>query len=69
MRYKNYLIETFQSSPQRWRARLRRIDGRKIKILVTGNERDSITTDGMEGFSPEDAMKVAIEIIDGPGMS
>jgi hypothetical protein len=27
MQYKDYLIEPFESSPGRWRARLRRLDG------------------------------------------
>jgi hypothetical protein len=66
--YKHYEIEPFESSPGRWRARVRRVDGRKIKIAVINNEVEFITTGGMESFSAEDAIAVAREMIDGGGM-
>ena len=61
--YKDYEIEPFESSPGRWRARVRRKDGRKIK-----NETDLITTGGVESFSANAVIAVAIEMIDGGGM-
>jgi hypothetical protein len=69
MQYKGYSIETLETSPSRWRARVRRLDGQKIKIPVTGNEVESITTGGMESFSPDDALQVAKSMIDGGGMT
>ena len=38
VRYKDYLIETPETSPGRWRARVRRVDGRRIKILIPEKE-------------------------------
>jgi hypothetical protein len=67
--YKAYVIEALETSPGRWRARVRRLDGQAIKILTdNGKETDSITTGGMERFSAPDAMTVAKEMIDGGGM-
>jgi len=69
MQYKGYSIEMLETSPSRWRARVRRLDGQKIKIHVTGNEVESLTTGGMESFSVDDAAQVAREMIDGGGMT
>lgn len=66
--YKAYLIEAVETSSGRWRARIRRVDGRKIKNLITGTEREVETTGGMESFSPEAAVAGAKEGIDGGGM-
>ena len=30
-RYKNYRIEAYQTEIRRWRARIRRLDGKKVK--------------------------------------
>jgi hypothetical protein len=67
-RYNGYAIEPFESSPGRWRAKVRRLDGQKIKIKVPTKEVDSIETGGMEGFSSDDAIRMAKEMIDGGGM-
>jgi hypothetical protein len=42
--YKQYLIETFEREPMRWRARIKRLDGRNIRVLVPQMEHASITT-------------------------
>jgi hypothetical protein len=69
MQYKGYSIETLETSPSRWRARVRRLDGQKIKIHVPPHEVESITTGGMESFSVDDAVEVAKSMIDGGGMT
>ena len=66
--YKGYKIEELQTSPGRWRSRVQRLDGQKIKILSDGKEVESITTGGMESFSPADAIALAKQMIDGGGM-
>lgn len=67
--YKDYLIEPLETSPGRWRPRVRRIDGRKIKNLIKGDEAELIIMDtGMEHFSADAAVAQAKEIIDGGGM-
>jgi hypothetical protein len=67
--YKAYSVEIFESSPGRYRARVHRLDGHKIKIL-TDNSREvaSITTSGIAAFSVDDALALAKEMIDGGGM-
>ena len=67
--YQAYSIETFESSQGRYRARVSRLNGHKIKILTDDNkEVDLITTGGMEAFSIDDALRVAKEMINGGGM-
>lgn len=63
--YKDYLIVPIQTSPGRWRAEISRADGRKIRVLVTGSERHSLTTDGIEASSAKGAIERAKEAIDG----
>lgn len=63
--YKGYFIEPIETSAGRWRGRIRRADGRKIKNLITGWQRKSFDTPGMEMFSPKDALMDAKEAIDG----
>jgi hypothetical protein len=68
MRYKDYVIEILETSPKRWRALVRRLDGQKIKIFVPEKEVESITTSGMESLTADDAVQLAKEMIDGGGM-
>ena len=45
--YKAYTIEAFETETGRWRARIRRTDGEKIKVAVpAGDEHNSILTGG-----------------------
>jgi hypothetical protein len=50
--YKGYVIEPIETSAGRWRGRIQRADGRKIKNLITGAERESFDTPGMENIDP-----------------
>jgi hypothetical protein len=59
--YNGYLIETFESSPRRWRVRMRRQDGLSIETFAGACE--SITT-GIESLSVEDAITVAKGMVD-----
>jgi hypothetical protein len=68
VQYKEYEIEALETSPRRYRAWVRRIDGRKIRTLVPEKEHDSIKTGGMECLRPEDAIELAKEMIDSGGM-
>jgi hypothetical protein len=68
LEYKGFLIDPVETSPGRWRAKISRPDGRKIKVAVTEVEHDSITTGGMETFSAEAAIEMAKQAIDGGGM-
>jgi hypothetical protein len=68
MSYKDYVIEILETSPNRWRARVRRHDGENIKISVPEKEVESITTSGMESLTTDDAVQLAKGMIDGGGM-
>jgi len=62
--YKAYLIETFESSVGRYRARVRRLDGQNIKNLTDGSrETESVPTSGIEAFSEDGALRLAKEMI------
>ena len=39
-RYKNYRIEAYQTEIRRWRARIRRLDGKKVKVAATGEQHE-----------------------------
>lgn len=63
VRYREHLIEPFQSAPRRWRAMVRRSDGRAIK--TADGEFPFIATGGIEAFTPDDAIEIAKKLIDG----
>ena len=69
LKYKGFLIEPFETEPGRWRAEITRPDHRKIKTFPDGQEHDFIRTGGAETFSAEAAIKVAMRLIDGGGLS
>jgi hypothetical protein len=61
--YKQYLIETFEREPKRWRARIKRIDGRNIRVHVPQMEHASITTVD-DALTAEIASDLAKKVID-----
>jgi hypothetical protein len=61
--YKQYLIETFEREPTRWRARIKRIDGRNIRVHVPQMEHASITT-ADDASTAETASDLAKKVID-----
>jgi hypothetical protein len=63
MDYKQYLIETYEREPARWRARIRRLDGRHIRVHVPQMEHASITTSD-DASTPETAINLAKKVID-----
>jgi hypothetical protein len=68
--YNDYNIRAFESSPGKWTAEIRKVDGSPIQILPPGLEDDAqecLTTDP-ETVTAEAAIKLAKEAIDGGGM-
>jgi hypothetical protein len=61
--YKEYLIETFEHGPTRFRARIQRLDGRNIRVHVPQMEHASITTPA-DSPAPEIAADLAKKTID-----
>jgi len=68
--YNGYNIRAFESSPGKWTAEIRKVDGSLIQILPPGLEddaQDCLTTDP-ETMSAEAAIELAKQAIDGGGM-
>ena len=65
--YKQYLIETFEQKPLRWRARIKRLDGRNIRVHVPQMEYASIVT-VEDSATTETAARLAKRVIDAGGM-
>jgi hypothetical protein len=63
LNYKQYLIETFEREPQRWRARIRRLDGRNIRVHAPQMEHASITT-AEDSSTADTAVLMAKTVID-----
>jgi hypothetical protein len=64
--YKGYRIEPYEHEPGRWRARISRLDGKKLKISVPPTEQ--ATLDTMDTVSYGHAVKLARQAIDGGGI-
>jgi hypothetical protein len=68
--YNGYNIRAFESSPGKWTAEIRKVDGSPIQILLPelGEDvLDCLTTDP-ETMTAEAAIELAKEAIDGGGM-
>jgi hypothetical protein len=61
--YKQYLIETFEHEPMRWRARIKRLDGRNIRVHVPQMEHASIITPA-DSSTPATAVDLPKKAID-----
>ena len=67
--YNGYGIRAFESSPGKWTAEIRKVDGSLIQILPPGLEVDAmdcLTTDP-ETLTAEAAIELAKQAIDGLG--
>jgi hypothetical protein len=67
--YKGCNIRVFESSPGKWTAEIRKVDGSSIQILPPGLEddaMDSLTTDP-ETVTAEAAIELAKQAVDGLG--
>jgi hypothetical protein len=65
--YKAYVIDTFQRDTDKWRATVRRLDGKKIRIAVPPSVRDELTTT-TDALTAEKAVELAKRAIDGGGV-
>jgi hypothetical protein len=66
IKYKAYDIDPFEDDPGQWRARITRLDGKKIKVAVPPSEH--VFLDTSPTVSEEEAAKLAKQGIDGGGM-
>jgi len=64
--YKGYRIEPFEPEPGQWRARISRLDGKKLKTAVPPTEQAFL--DAMNGTSYGHVAELAKLAIDGGGI-
>ena len=69
MEYKQFIVTAFQQRPGKWRARVKRCDGRPL--MVAGEKRVTIEefVTGQDSLTPQDALGRAIEAIDAGAFS
>jgi hypothetical protein len=62
--YKAYVIDAFQRDTDRWRANIRRLNGKKIRVAVPPSVLDEATTSA-DALTAETAVEFAKRTIDG----
>jgi hypothetical protein len=65
--YKSYIIDAYERETGRWRAAIRRQDGKKIRVAVPPTEYVQITT-AADTLTSQEAVSLAKLRIDGGGM-
>ena len=65
--YKAYVIDAFRRDTDRWRATIRRSDGKKIRVAVPPSVLDETTTSA-DALTAEKAVEFAKKAIDGGGL-
>jgi hypothetical protein len=67
--YKHFLLRAFQRAPGKWRASVKRIDGKPL--MLVGSERaklDNFVT-GIDSLTPKDALLLGIAAIEAGAFS
>jgi hypothetical protein len=66
--YKAYAIDAFQRDTDKWRATIRRLDGKKIRVAFPPSVLDETTT-STDSLAAEKAIALAKKAIDGGGLT
>src|SRR5205807_7880907 len=66
--YKAYVIDAFQRDTDKWRATIRRLDGKKIRVAVPPAVLDEVTTSA-DALTAEKAVELAKRSIDLGGLT
>ena len=66
--YKAYVIDAFQRDTDRWRANIRKLNGKKIRVAVPPSVLDQATTTA-DAPTAEKAVELAKKVIDAGGLS
>jgi hypothetical protein len=66
--YKAYIIDAFQRDTDKWRATIRRSDGKKIRVAFPPSVLDETTT-STDALTAEKAVELAKKAIDGGGLT
>ena len=65
--YKAYVIDAFRRDTDKWRATIRRLNGKKIRLAVPPSVLDEVTTSA-DALTAEKAVELAKKAIDGGGV-
>jgi hypothetical protein len=65
--YKAYVIYAYKRDTDNWRATIRRLDGKKIRVAIPRSVRDEFTT-AADAVTADKAVEFAKEAIDGGGI-
>lgn len=65
--YKAYVIDTYQRDKDQWRATIRRLNGKKIRIADPPSVLDEASTSA-DALTAEKAVQLAKKLIDGGGL-
>ena len=68
MEYRAFLIQAFEPKPGKWRARIRRADGKAIMVRAEKKKLTQVVT-GVDSATAEAALLVAISAIDAEAFS
>ena len=66
--YKDYIIDAFRRDTDRWRANIRRLNGKKIRVAVPPAVLDEATTSS-DALTAEKAVEFAKKAIDDGGLT
>jgi len=66
--YKAYVLDAFKRDTDRWRATIRRFDGKKIRVAIPPSVLDEATTSA-DALTAEKAVEFARKMIDSGGLS
>jgi len=66
--YKAYVIDAFQRDTDKWRATIRRSDGKKIRVAFPRSVLDETTT-STDALAADKAVELAKKAIDGGGLT
>ena len=66
--YKAFVIDAFQRDTDKWRATIRRLNGKKIRLAVPPSVLDEVTTSA-DALTAEKAVELAKQTIDGGGLT
>jgi hypothetical protein len=66
--YKAYVIDAFRRDTDKWRATIRRLDGKKIRVAFPPSVLDETTTSA-DALTAEKAVELAKKAIDGGGLT
>jgi hypothetical protein len=66
--HKAYVIDAYQRDTDKWRATIRRLDGKKIRVAFPPSVLDETTTP-TDTLTAEKAVELAKKAIDGGGLT